>query len=78
MTVHHNSKGKTSRSLVGLAKSPDAKGGREDLTDTQELSTSHFTFGAKPLLGTPVDGKEESNTVEETKRAVVSTQSMVY
>ena len=76
--VLHNSVGGTSRSSAGLSESLDAKGERGFLIYTWELSTPHFMSGVKPLLGTPVDGKEESNTEGETKEAVASTQSVVY
>ena len=73
--VHLNSTGQpTSRSLAGLSKSLDAKEGDFcPLISTWELSTPLLTSGAKPLLGTPTDG-----TVEETKEADVSVQSMVH
>ena len=77
MTVHLSSTGKpTSRSLVGLSESLDAKEGNFcPLISTWELSTPLLTSGAEPLLGTPVDGTVE---VKETKEAVVSAQSMVH
>ena len=77
MTVHLSSTGKpTSRSLVGLSESLDAKEGDFcPLIDTRELSTLLYTSGARPLLGTPVDGTVEA---EETKESVVSAQSMVH
>ena len=79
--VHLNSTRKpTSRSLVGLSESLDAKEVNFcPLVSTRELSTPLFTSGAEPLLGTPIDGTvAELDTEGETKEAVVFTQSVVH
>ena len=78
VTVHLNSTGKpTSRSLVGLSESLDAKEGDFcPLIDTQELSTPLFTSGAGPLLGTPIDGTVVE--LKETKEAGVPALSVVH
>ena len=77
MTVLLNSTGKpASRSLVGLSESLDTKEGKLcPLISTWELSTPLFMSGAKPHLGTPIDGTVE---VKETKEAVVSVQAVVH
>ena len=77
VTVHLNSTRKpTSRSSAGLSESLDAKEGNFcPLISTQELSTPLFTSGARPLLGTPIDGTVE---LKETKEVDVSAQSVAY
>ena len=66
----------TSRSSAGLSKSLDAKEGDFcPLISTRELSTPLFTSGARPLLGTPVDGTVVE--VKETKEAGVPALSVV-
>ena len=75
--VHlHSTRNPTSRSSAGLSESLDAKEGNFcPLISTQESSTPLLMSGAKPLLGTPIDGPVE---LKETKEVVVSAQSMVH